>query len=248
MSSPSIPGQWRPYILIAANLFGIILFASWLLEPTRSLWMGLDNRAFWAMNNSLAEGRAWQWLWAMTNNRLFDLVTAACMLSLFAHRSLITDHEHLNRYIAIGILLLLTVLIASQIGKALPIERPSATLAFPDALRISQLVPDVSPKDTSGDSFPGDHGLILLLYAGFVSFFMPRGYGIIASTMVVLFTLPRLMSGAHWLTDEIVGALSLGTMILSWALATPLQDMALNRIEGWVERRRAKPQTGDPGA
>lgn len=239
MSSPYIPGHWRPYILITTNLFGIILFVSWLLDPTRSLWMELDNRAFWAMNNSLADGWAWQWLWAITNHRLFDLVAAASMLLLFAHRCLIGDRGNLNRYIAIGILLLLTALIASQIGKALPIQRISGTFEYPEAIRISQLVP-VLAKDTAIDSFPGDHGLILLLFAGFVAFFMPRIYGFIAFIMVIAFTLPRMMSGAHWLTDEIVGALSIGVITLSWVLATPLHSIALNRIEAWVQKRRAK--------
>ncbi len=240
MSPISIQDQWRPTVLILANLFGIILLASWLLEPTRSLWMELDNQAFWAMNNSLAEGRAWQWLWAVTNNRLFDLVPAGCMLLLFVHRGIIKDRKNLSRYIAIGILLFITILIASQVGKALPIERQSATFEFPEALRISQLVPELSPKDTSGDTFPGDHGLILLLYAGFISFFMPRAYGVIAAGMMIVFTLPRLMGGAHWLTDEIVGALSIGVIFLSWILATPIHHIALNKIEGWVQRIRSK--------
>ncbi len=239
MSSPFVPGQWRPYMLIFANLLGAVLFATWLLEPTRTLWMELDNWAFWAINNSLAEGRTWQWLWAITNHRLFDLVAMASMLLLYSHRSLIGDRENVDRYIAIGILLLLTALIASQIGKALPIERISGTFEYPDALRVSQLVP-VEAKDTAIDSFPGDHGLILLLFAGFVSFFMPLSYGITALIMMIAFTLPRLMSGAHWLTDEIVGALSIGIILLSWILATPLHRWALDIIEGWVKRRRNK--------
>lgn len=228
-------------ILISANLFAVLLFASWLLDPTRSLWMELDNWAFWAMNNSLAQGRAWQWFWAITNNRFFDLVPAACMLILYSHCSLGKDRQNLNRYIAIGILMLITILLASQFGKALPIERPSATFAFPEALRISQLVPEIITKDTSGDSFPGDHGLVLLLYAGFVGFFMPRIYGAIATIMMVLFTLPRLMSGAHWLTDEIVGAVAIGAVILSWLLATPLYAITIIRLEAWVARFRNTP-------
>jgi membrane-associated phospholipid phosphatase len=202
--------------------------------------MELDKLAFWAMNNSLAEGRAWQWLWAISNNRLFDLVPATGMLLLFYHRGVIKDRENLNRYIAIGILMLVTIVIASQIGKALPIKRPSATFAFPEALRISELVPGVYAKDTASDSFPGDHGLVLLLFAGFVAFFMPRIYGIIAFCMMIMFTMPRLMGGSHWLTDEIVGALAIGVMTLSWVLATPLHGMVLDKIEGWVQRRRTK--------
>lgn len=240
MSPPhTIRGQWRPLILTSTNLLGIILFASWLLEPTRSLWLELDNWAFWTMNNSLAEGKTWQWFWAITNNRMFDLVTLGCMLLLFSDYSLRKDRQNLNRYIAIGILMLIAVLIASQIGKALPISRPSATNDFPEALRLSQLVPEILTKDTSGDSFPGDHGLILLIFAGFVSFYMSRIYGVIAIIMMIFFTLPRLMSGAHWLTDEIVGAVALGVITLGWLFATPLHAAAIKRLEGWIIKRRS---------
>lgn len=238
--SQSMHGHWRPSILLLSNLFGILLLASWLLEPTRSLWMQLDNWAFWAMNNSLAEGRAWQWLWAITNNRLFDVVALLCMLLLYGHYSLIKDRQNIDQYIAIGILMLITVLIASQIGKALPIIRPSATNDFPEALRISQLVPEIFTKDTTGDSFPGDHGLIMLIYAGFIGFYMPRIYGAIAVIMMIAFTMPRMMSGAHWLTDEIVGAVSIGVITLSWLFATPLHSIVTKRLEGWVARRRGR--------
>ncbi len=229
---------WRPQILIFSNLFAIILFASWLLEPTRSLWLELDVWCFWVMNNSLAEGKAWQWLWAITNNRAFDLVPAMCMLLIYGHCSLRHDRKNLNRYIAIGILLILTVVVASQFGKAIPVKRPSATFAFPEALRISQLVPEIITKDTASDSFPGDHGLILLLYAGFVAFFMPRIYGVLAALMVIPFTLPRLMSGAHWLTDEIVGAVAVAMITLSWIMATPVHSIAVNLFESWISRLR----------
>ena len=235
--------MWRPQVLIFSNLLAIILFASWLLEPARSLWLQLDVWTFWVMNNSLAEGRAWQWLWAITNNRAFDLVPAGCMLLIYGHCSLRHDRKNLNRYIAIGILLLLTVLVASQLGKAIPVKRPSATFAFPEALRISQLVPEIVTKDTASDSFPGDHGLILLLYAGFVAFFMPRIYGILAALMVIPFTLPRLMSGAHWLTDEVVGAIAVAAVTLSWLFATPMHGIAINRFEGWVSRLRNQPSS-----
>jgi membrane-associated phospholipid phosphatase len=239
MSSPYIPGQWRPTALILANLLGIFLFASWLLEPTRSLWMQLDEWAFWGMNNSLAEGKTWQWIWAISNTRIFDLVPAAGMLLLFYHRGIIKDRENLSRYIAIGLLMLVTLGIASQIGNALPITRPSATLVFPEALRITELVPGVPAKYASGDTFPGDHGLALLYIASFILFFMPRIYGILACVIMVLFTMPRLMVGAHWLTDEIVGALAVGIICLSWVLATPLHSKALDKIESWINRCRA---------
>ena len=207
---------WHPWILIIANALAIILMASWWFEPTRSLWLALDAQAFWAMNNSLAWGATWQKLWAIANNRAFDLAAAVFMLGLFAYRALISDRGRLNYYIAMGIMLFVVLVIAMQVGKAIPIERPSATAEFPEALGLTQLVPEIPTKDYSGDSFPADHGLVLLICAGFALYYLPPAYGVLAIIFAVFFTLPRLMSGAQWLTDEIVGAMAIASVFLSW--------------------------------
>ncbi len=79
---------------------------------------------------------------------------------------------------------------------------------------------------------------MLLLCAGFIIRYLPGGYGLLAALFAIFFTLPRLMSGAHWLTDDLVGAVSLGTLILAWLFATPLHALALNKIKSWVMRER----------
>ncbi|MCW8890611.1 MAG: phosphatase PAP2 family protein [Sedimenticola sp.] len=230
------PNPWRLPLLFSANLLALLLMLSWLFEPTRSLWLALDEQLFWAMNRSLSWGEMWQRFWAIANNRLFDLVAAVAMLMLFAHQALIGDRSRIKHYIAVGILMFLTLLVMLLISKELPIVRPSATAVFTEALRLTQLVPDIATKDISSDSFPGDHGLVLLLCAGFALIYLPRVHGVLALLFMVLFTLPRLMSGAHWVTDEIVGAVSLGLVALSWLFATPLHQHILGRLERVVER------------
>lgn len=227
------PSGWYPTPLILCNLFSLLLMASWLLEPTRSLWMALDAKAFWAMNDSLRWGSGWQTFWAIANNRSFDLVAVIAMGALFTHQALIVDRHQRKHYIALGLLMLVTFLVVGQIGKGLPIVRPSATAYFPNALHLSELVPQIPTKDYSGDSFPGDHGLALLLCAGFAFIYLPPVHSLLALFFMFIFTLPRLMSGAHWLTDEIVGALAIGVIALSWLFATPLHSHALR----WFERR-----------
>ncbi len=225
--------EWRTLPLILANLLALLLLLSWLVEPTRSLWQALDEQLFWAMNRSLNWGVAWQRLWAIANNRVFDLVAAFAMLLLFAHQALLRDRARLPHYIAVGLMMFCTLLLMLAISKELPIERLSATAQFPQALRLTQLVPDIPTKDYSSDSFPGDHGLVLLLCAGFALAYLPRVHGLLALLLMVIFTLPRLMSGAHWVTDEIVGALSIGLIALSWLFATPLH----RRLLDWFEQR-----------
>ncbi|WP_084609653.1 phosphatase PAP2 family protein [Sedimenticola selenatireducens] len=224
---------WHKTPLILANLLALLLMLSWLVEPTRGLWQALDEQLFWAMNRSLDWSEGWRRLWAVANNRAFDLVAAVAMLLLFAHQALLRDRKRLQHYIAVGLMMFITLLLMLAISKELPIERPSATAQFPEALRLTQLVPDIPTKDYSSDSFPGDHGLVLLLCAGFAVAYLPRIHGLLALLFMVIFTMPRLMSGAHWVTDEIVGALSLGLITLSWLFATPLH----RRLLGWFERQ-----------
>ncbi len=228
--------RWHSIALLCANLLAILLFASWLLEPTRSLWLALDDSVFWAANRSLADSELWRQTWAVANHRAFDLVAALSMLLLFGHYALLRDRQNLTRYIAIGLLLTVTITVLLQGSKLIPIERNSATMLYPEALRLSELVPYITTKDISGDTFPGDHGLVLLLFAGFIFYNMPRAYGVIALLFAFIFTVPRLMSGAHWLSDELVGAIGLGCLGLGWILATPLHD----RVVDWLERRLSK--------
>jgi membrane-associated phospholipid phosphatase len=248
MTPGKIPeARWRPLPLAAGNLIAAVLFLSWLLEPTRSLWLALDDRAFWAMNNSLADGDLWRQFWAVTNNRAFDLVAAFSMLLLFCHCALLKDREHLNRYIAIGILMTVSILVIVKSGKWLPIERPSGTFIYPEALHLSDLVPHIDTKDVSEDSFPGDHGLVLLICTGFFLYNLPRIHGLLAVLFMVIFTVPRLVSGAHWLTDELVGAVGWGCLGLSWILATPLHDRVVNWLEARLDRFRRHRAEQPPG-
>ena len=120
--------RWRPRLLLTGNLIALLLFASWLLEPTRSLWLALDEQVFWAANHSLADGELWQKTWAIANNRAFDLVAAAAMILLYAHFVFFRDRENLTRYIAIGVLMTISILVSVKTGKWIPIERPSGTV------------------------------------------------------------------------------------------------------------------------
>lgn len=224
---------WKTTPLITAHLVSLLLMTSWLLEPTRGLWMILDEHMFWAMNRSLEWSRGWQQLWAIANNRAFDLVAGISMLLLFVHRALLHDRTRIPHYLGVLSTMFVVLLVLLLISKELPIERPSATAQFPEALRLSQLVPEIPTKDFSSDSFPGDHGLVLLICAGYALAYLPMRYGLLALLFMVLFTLPRLMSGAHWVTDEIVGAVSVGLPALAWLFATPLQARFLSRVERW---------------
>lgn len=244
-------GRWRIPLLVACHVAAALLFASWVYQPTAAWWEALDLAGFWAMNRSLEWNEAWRVAWAIANHRAFDLVAAAFMLGLMGHRALLRDRENLPRYMAVALMMLVSMVAGLQIGKRLPIVRPSATNQFPQANRLSKMVPWIATKDESSDSFPGDHGYFLLVYTVFMAVYFPPGYLPPAAAIAVVFTAPRVVSGAHWLTDELVGAVAMALVLLSWVFATPLHARALARIEPemrWVVARvTGTPTPGEAG-
>ena len=52
----------------------------------------------------------------------------------------------------------------------------------------------------------------------------------IALLIVVIFSMPRVMIGAHWFTDIAVGSLSIVLVGMGWVLLTPLSDKIINVI------------------
>ncbi|MFQ2269227.1 phosphatase PAP2 family protein [Aeromonas enteropelogenes] len=216
-------------------LVGGLVAISWATLPAHGPWDGWDLAIFHGVNGWLAESARWADLVAIINNRLFDLVVLACMGLILTRCFVSRDLEGRRQLVAMGILMLLTALVVNQIGHQLPVERPSPTLMVSDALRVTH-ISAIPTKDSSGDSFPGDHALFLMIFAGFSLRYLPRWAGLCAVLMVPLFSAPRIFSGAHWFTDVYVGALGLATLCLPWLLLTPLSDRLIARMVPYMAR------------
>jgi len=207
-----------------------------MLEPTRSLWLLLDDRVFFALNRSLADHEGWQIFWALTNNRAFDTVSAICVSALFLHYGYGAGRESAVRITSIYLMAIVLVIAGIQIGKALPVDRLSPTLLHAGSLRLSELVTWIPTKDASGDCFPGDHATALLVCAGLISFYFPRSYAVTAWAIAIAFSVPRIVGGAHWLSDDLVGAVAIAGVVLSCVLATPLHAMLTERLRHLADK------------
>lgn len=76
--------------------------------------------------------------------------------------------------------------------------------------------------------------MMLLIF----TFYMLRYFGkkaFAASLFVVIvFSMPRIMSGAHWLTDVVVGSGSICSIVLSWMLLTPASDRIIALFDRYL--------------
>lgn len=212
-----------PRILLY-NLLGIGLVLVWL-SPSLLIWETLDDAIFFTTNAWLHEdNQTWVLFVAATNNRWFDVASFLALLGLFLwamSRDPIREGR-LLRWGGIGLTMLLTAGVLSQaVRYAIPYSHPSPTLVYEESVRVTELV-GFSTKAVSADSFPGDHGMMLMLFTAFVWRFSGRTVGAASAVGVVIFSTPRILGGAHWFSDIYMGALSICLITLPWVLCTPV--------------------------
>jgi len=218
---------WRVRPLILSHLAAIILMASWLLPASRGWWDQLDLAVFRLLNGSLLLGEWWQVFWALANHRLTDLFSTALILLLIVSWLWGNPREVQNmKCAALGALTLFLIAVPLLLHPVIHVwigyGRHSPTLVVDGALWLTKLIPSIDSKDVSRFSFPGDHAFILFSLAAFFWCLGPRRIAVAASMLAIFFLLPRLVGGAHWLTDDVVGGVVPTLLVVSWLLATPL--------------------------
>ncbi len=217
-----------------------LLIGSFLWAPTRALWTQMDIAFFKWINGSLADRPWWQYFWALANHKLADWVEDIFILGFF-FLYIRTVQKGLRLQKTAG--LLFSILYIAAIiyfvnrlffRKYCQIPRESPTLVVDGSVRLSEQISWLHVKDDSTKSFPGDHGTTALLFAA--SYFLLAGWrlGIWALFYGIFLCLPRLITGAHWLSDVIIGSGCITIFFLSWAFCTPLLQKCTHAIEKFL--------------
>jgi PAP2 superfamily. len=227
---------FRPRPFAVCHLLALLLLATWVWEPTRLFWDRFDDQIFFLLNGSL-ESEAWKAFWAVASLRPMDVVTGLVMLLLVIRRDWAFDARSAWQAVfGFCALVLLLLIIREGFAAAVTLlgwQRPSPSLVFEDAVRLSELFPDWEVKDSSNHSFPGDHAAVALLWSLFLSLFVRGHRLLIVWTLAALFMMPRLVAGAHWSSDDFVGGLTVALLTLAWGFYTPFAA----RVGGWLHRR-----------
>lgn len=216
---------------IGLQLIAILLFSTWYY----GYWQRLDEQFFWMVNNRLANP-SFAYLVAFVNQRWIDGVVAISMLLVILQRMSTVSSAERQRLIALSSIMVAAFLVQVAVELFIEMKRPSPTTIFPQALRVSKLVPQLAwVKDGSGNAFPSDHGIGLATFALFTWYGYPRRYFYLVAPLAIIFALPRMLSGAHWLTDFICGSLPLALITGAWLFHTPLAAWLTVKIVGVVE-------------
>lgn len=219
-------------LIFMLNAAGVALFLSWYLPINHGLWSTIDVAIFRFFNQGLNAGNlTYAWFLAIINNRAFDGCSLLAMGCLMLNFWLKEDTHGRRRIVIIGLVMLLAAVIINQLAQHLIlVTRSSPSLSVPGAHRVSDYVA-FNTKDGSRDSFPGDHGMMLLIFACFMWRYFGVKAFLISLVIFVIFAFPRVMIGAHWFTDIAVGSLTSVLIGVPWVLLTSLSDKAIKLFE-----------------
>jgi membrane-associated phospholipid phosphatase len=229
LSSP-LERQWKLQVLLLCHLIAAFLIFTLFSPLTQKYWEVIDIAFFKAINGTLEGRPLWQHFWAFANHKYADWVEDLCVLAFFI--TYVRQAGKGFRARRIANLLFAVIYIAAIIyfvnrilfREHLSIPRLSPTLVVDDSVRLSNEIPWLSIKDDSSKSFPGDHGTTALLFGAIFSYLAGWRLGIFASLYAAFLCLPRLITGAHWLSDVIVGSGSITLLCLSWVYCTPFAE------------------------
>ncbi len=193
--------RWRVPALVVLQLAALALLATWLWPPLRATWDRLDAATF-----------------------------ALVMLAVLIRGGLVFAAGRMREaFYAFAAILVLLLAIRTAVFSPLVAhfhwQRASPSLTVKGAVLISELFPGwqglLHVKDSSGRAFPGDHASVLMLWALFVSAFAGGWRRWLVWSLAALFMLPRVVAGAHWLSDVLVGGTFLALTTIAWGLCTP---------------------------
>jgi membrane-associated phospholipid phosphatase len=239
MTTAFLNTQWRLRPLLACHVVALLVLASWLWSPTRSIWDEVDLQLFALLNEPVHAAGLWAKTWAIGSMRPVDMGVGVLMLAVMLKSDLVFSAAQIRKALFAFLVTLLVMLLFrvgfAELVKLMDWQRPSPSLVVEGTARLTELFPGWEErwdmKDSASRSFPGDHASVLLIWAMFMSFFARNWRLLLVWVMAAIFMLPRLVAGAHWGSDAFVGGVFLALLGLAWSCFTPCAYKASEWLE-----------------
>jgi len=231
----NVNSTWAFKRLVFWHIFASLLLLS-LFSPY-GLWNQIDIGVFRFLNAPLANHPNARLFWAAANHRLADWLEDLCLLGLCIAAVFKAPKDKRRKrsaqLIFCALLTAMTILLINRVlcRDLLRLRRQSPTLILDAPVFLSDYISSFSVKVESSKSFPGDHATTALLFASAYAYFVRGRLGLCALLYAGLLCLPRLVVGAHWFSDVIVGSGTIAILSLAWALTTPLAAKSIRRID-----------------
>ncbi len=216
---------WRPKIFLYCYSVSALLVISLLWIASANIWRQIDEAIFFSFNGSLSNSPIWAKFWGYLNIHEANYAAGAIMVLILAwyffQNKKHMMHERLSAVVAVALFVGLGVIVAKTGFR--DFERYSPSLTLTPFMNLNMLIEGIDAKIQSHHSFPGDHGVTTLIYSSLVILLLKSRSLILLATLFALANnLPRLFSGAHWLSDVVVGGGAITLIILPFAVGTPI--------------------------
>ena len=230
--------SWKIKQLILSHLLVIGLVSSIFYPPLYNfLWQALDEGCFKFLSETTSHSRFLQNFWAVANHRIGDAIEDVFFVVFFVWLIKITPQgEKLKKSAEFIFLALLTTAVVLLVNNLLfkqiiHISRWSPSLILESLPRLSDSITWIKVKGGSKASFPSDHATTAVMFV--VDFLLiSKNRALIWSVCLygIFLCCPRMVAGAHWLTDILCGSISVVLIIFGWALFTPFAHVCTRQI------------------
>jgi membrane-associated phospholipid phosphatase len=208
---------------LAAIFFCLLLWFNHYSHP----WCEyIDKQFFLAMNKTLLWSTYWQQLCGWLNHPAESWLNLVLMVAInFVAITFLPKNKrkHACIFVVYCWLLFQVGLFFSHaiFGNSwLAIERASPSLVINPIIKLSNLV-SFPVKDYSENSFPAGHTFVLIYWAGFTCKYATQKFKFLTYIVAIMLIFPRLISGAHWLSD-VIFTIAISYTWLALVIGTPL--------------------------
>jgi membrane-associated phospholipid phosphatase len=204
-------------IAISSSLLAICL-AIYMIPALLSIVLLVDEKAFYWFNGSLDIGYSWQLLWFYMNHNYEKNLNLVVFVLINVLIIINQPKETRKKFVVHFLWLIMFMQIAFLLKdllfvKILQVKRLSPSLTLQPFISLSELFSSNEVKVVSGSSFPSGHAFSAAFWAIFTCSFVQRKYWPLIWLVAVPIIMNRLFSGAHWLSDIVVGVLLAWVMV-----------------------------------
>lgn len=222
--------------IILSFVFVSVLLLSWLWSYSHPFWEHIDRYFFLWVNSFIKTSYFWQNFWAISSHSFLDWIHDVVMILFFLSYIFKKDEKSkLYKFCEIlffAIIIAVSILIINRyiFTNLVHVNRKSPSLIYDSTTFLSEKVSWLKVKDRSTESFPGDHGTTAILFTLVIFHLKGVKSGLKALFYSFYWQLPRLVTGSHWLTDILMGSLTIAILIMSLCIYTPLKDLSASLI------------------
>jgi membrane-associated phospholipid phosphatase len=146
---------------------------------------------------------------------------------LIVARQATAPGEDRRRILGFAVVIFATWVVANFVGEGIlepALRRSSPSFALGEDFTDLAALHEVKVKVRASKCFPSNHGTVFMLVVVMSLYRYGRRAWMLFPVAVVL-SLPRCFTGAHWVSDSVVGSLLMTWLIGAFVMTTPLRKL-----------------------